>query len=280
VLDGHHAVLGATDLRAHAAGNRGELADLGLRMALGDGRPRRIFEWLERGRAGYLVPHPVRPPEDPALAAALAELRETVATLNQAPEAVARTGALLRRQVRLERQIRDRLRQLPAGFGGPPPGLVRPEALAGALAERALLEYGQLDGVLHAVTLVDSRVRWHVLGPLAAVRDLVERIPFALRLLIRPGLDQPSRDAALGLLRARGLRQCPLAQRHRRCAAGADRHVHRAGHRAAGRLRAAGAGPGDHPADDCAAHAHRGRPATRRGADRRTTSPWRLADLL
>jgi tetratricopeptide (TPR) repeat protein len=221
VLDSHHAVLGATDLRAHAVGNRSELADLGLRMALGDGRPRRILEWLELGRAGHLLPHPVRPPEDPELADALAELRDTVATLNQEREAVTRTGALVRRQVRLERQIRDRLRQLPADCGGPPPGPVRPEALAGALADRALLEYGQLDGELHAVTLVDGRVRWHVLGELAAVRDLVERIPFALRLLIRPGLDQPSRAAALSLLRRAAdrldgllLRPCPeLADR-------------------------------------------------------------------
>ena len=49
LLDEHRAVLGATDVRAHAAGHRTALAELGLRIALRSGRPREVLEWAERG---------------------------------------------------------------------------------------------------------------------------------------------------------------------------------------------------------------------------------------
>jgi hypothetical protein len=43
-------VLGATDVRAHAAGHRTALAELGLRIAPRRA-PREVLEWAERGRA-------------------------------------------------------------------------------------------------------------------------------------------------------------------------------------------------------------------------------------
>jgi CHAT domain-containing protein len=77
---------------------------------------------------------------------------------------------------------------------------VPPRLLAEALGERALVEFVHLDDVLHAITVAGGRLRLHRLGPLPPVRRLIDRIPFALRLLARPGTSGPSRAAALALL--------------------------------------------------------------------------------
>ncbi len=82
-----------------------------------------------------------------------------------------------------------------------PSGPVPLRLLAEALGERALVEFVQLDDVLHAVTVAGGRIRLHQLGPLPPVRQLVDRIPFALRLLARPGTVAASRAAAQALLR-------------------------------------------------------------------------------
>ncbi|HMA47479.1 MAG TPA: hypothetical protein VKP11_09815, partial [Frankiaceae bacterium] len=83
VLDEHRATLGATDLRAHVSGHRTQLAELGLRIALTGGRPHQVLAWAERGRASHLLQRPVRPPQDRVLAHALAELRATIAALEE-----------------------------------------------------------------------------------------------------------------------------------------------------------------------------------------------------
>jgi tetratricopeptide (TPR) repeat protein len=215
VLDTHQAVLGATDLRALAAGNRTELAELGLRIAVEGGRPRRILEWADRGRASHLHRQPLRPPEDAKLGDALAQLRATVVGLNELPETAASRTALRRRQVGLERQIRDHLRRLPGAGPWQPPDPVAAERLVAALGPRGLVEFVQLDGRLGAVTVAGGRVRQRWLGTVAEVIDLVARVPFALRRLIRPA-GAPSAAAAAMLLRNVGarldellLRGCP-----------------------------------------------------------------------
>ncbi len=50
-------------------------------------------------------------------------------------------------------------------------------SLTPLLDDRALVEFVLLDGVLHAVTLIGGRARLTTLGPVEAVRDLVERVP-------------------------------------------------------------------------------------------------------
>ncbi|GGM78786.1 CHAT domain-containing protein [Dactylosporangium sucinum] len=191
ILDEHAAALGATDLRVHSAAHRRELTELGLRMALRDGRPRRVLEWAERGRASRLEYRSIRPPADPRLADLLAELRGIV--LEEARgDRPAPTG----RQVALERLIRDHTRQRRGTPGGPPTPPVPPAALAAALGDWALVEYLQLDGVLHGLTLAGGRLRLRPLGGTRTVAELAERLPFALRRLTRPGP-----GAALLLLR-------------------------------------------------------------------------------
>ncbi|RKT68125.1 CHAT domain-containing protein [Saccharothrix variisporea] len=180
VLDEHHAALAASDLRAYSAAHRAELVDVGLRIALAEGRPARVFEWAERGRASRLLVRQVRPPDDPRLAALLPELRVVTAELDRARAEGRYTGRLVSRQVELERRIRDRSRLLRAEVSLPGPVAVRD--LAAALGDRVLVEYVQVDDRLLAVSLVDGRLRLHDLASGAEVAELVERVAFALRL--------------------------------------------------------------------------------------------------
>jgi tetratricopeptide (TPR) repeat protein len=75
VVDEYRASLGATELRAHAAGHGADLARLGLRLALDGGRAAEVLRWAERWRAGALRHPAVHPPDDEKLASDLAELR-------------------------------------------------------------------------------------------------------------------------------------------------------------------------------------------------------------
>jgi hypothetical protein len=195
VLDEHATSLGAADLRVYSAVHRADLTELGLRAALRDGRPGQVFEWAERGRASRLPGRPVRPPDDPALAGLLAELRALARDLE-------RTGdqRLVHRQVALERRIRhqDRL-QRGGGEAGPGRPVSVPR-LRAALGERALLEFVQLDGSLHALSLVGGRLRRHELGPVDRVADLIDRVLVALHRIVRRDTSPASRTAAIGLL--------------------------------------------------------------------------------
>jgi tetratricopeptide (TPR) repeat protein len=201
ILDEHATALGATDLRVHSAVHRTELIELGLRTALRDGRARRVLEWAERGRASRFAHRSVLPPEDPELADLLAQLRFTARELDRARDEHRQAGPLVGRQMALERRIRDRSRL--GGNGGAASGPVgRPvpaERLAAALGDLALVEYVQLGGTLHALTVAGGRVRLHELGSLAPVADLVDRVHFALRRLARPGPTR-TQDAATVLM--------------------------------------------------------------------------------
>jgi len=211
ILDQHAAALGATDLRAHSAIHRTDLAELGLRMALDGGRPAQVFEWAERGRASQLLHRPVRPPEDEELAALLAELRGVAQELGESGPGTGRQAAarLGRRQVELERRIRDHVRLRPGSPGGALPAPVPAGRLGADLGAAALVEFMQLDGVLHGLSLAGGRLRLRRLGPVAPVADLVERLPFALHRMARPGIDpggaagrSGSHAAAVALLAA------------------------------------------------------------------------------
>lgn len=199
ILDEHSAALGATDLRAHSAAHRIELSELGLRVALRSGRPGGVFEWAERGRATRLATRPVRPPEDPELGALLAELRST---LREIREAGTVTPRLRGRQAVLERRIRDRARLNPGAPEQRPARPVKPAELD--LGDAALVEFVQLDGTLHALSLVRGRLRLRALGPADRIAGLVDRMTFALRRLARRADGAPARAAAVKLLEHAG----------------------------------------------------------------------------
>ncbi len=201
ILDEHQASLGATDLRASAAGRRTELTRLALRIAVQDVRADQVLRWAERGRAQRLL-HTISPPADPLLARRLAELRATVADIEQAHRAGERAGKLLHHQAALERLIRDHCRQRPgepgARWAEPP----RPEILGRALGGAALLEFIEVDEVLHAVTLVDGDIRLHRLGDAGQARRLADALSLALHRLVAARSD-PGSDAGWVTLRRR-----------------------------------------------------------------------------
>jgi tetratricopeptide (TPR) repeat protein len=200
VLDDHRATLGATDLRASASGHRTELARLGLRIALQDGNAAQALAWAEQGRASHLLLRPVRSPDEPELAQALAELRATMAVIDEVQSARQRTSLVVR-QTALERRIRDYCRRRPgeslAAQGEPPP--VR--SLVEALGNAALVEFIELDGMLQVVTVIDGRARLHQFGPLQEPLDALEFVPFGLHRLARKRANPASRAAAVTMLR-------------------------------------------------------------------------------
>jgi tetratricopeptide (TPR) repeat protein len=201
VLDEYRATLAATDLRAYAAGHRSELAALGLRIAITSGSARSVLVWAEEGRARHLLSRPARPPEDPELAAALGRLRVTVAKIEELRRAGRHSVDLVARQAALERQIRDHYRRQPHSGGADPTPAVSVADLAAALGEAALVEFTQLDGELHAVTVVGGRVRLRRLGALAPLRDLIDHSAAALRRLARHQVSEASRAAASTMIR-------------------------------------------------------------------------------
>ena len=113
-LAGDRAALGATELRAHAAAQAEELADLGLRFALGRGRP---GSGAGAGRAGARADAPPRARHarratrrSPSGSASCARV---VALAGEEVRAGRPAARLVARQTRLEHEIRRRLLQVP-----------------------------------------------------------------------------------------------------------------------------------------------------------------------
>ena len=107
-----------------------------------------MLAWAERFRAGSLLVRPVRPPDDTGLADDLAQLRHAASEVERATLSGLDTRPLERMQEELEESIKERVRGTPGtgirSAAGAPPA----RELAGALADRALLEFVQLDGTL------------------------------------------------------------------------------------------------------------------------------------
>ncbi len=198
VIDDYRGTMAATDLRAGVSGHGVALARLGLRHALDGGSAREVLDWAERGRARHLLSRPALPPEDPEVAGLLAELRAVTTELAGDRRGV---PALVRRQVSLERAVREATRRRLGSASSTAAGSPGPAVLADRLGDCALVEFVELDDTLHAVCVVGRRAVRRPLGPLAPVRDLVRWLPFALsRLARRPRVDA-STDAATALVR-------------------------------------------------------------------------------
>jgi CHAT domain-containing protein/Tfp pilus assembly protein PilF len=201
ILDDHRATLAATDLRAHTSAHRTDLAQLGLRIAIDSGQPEDVLAWAERGRASHLMLRRVRPPDDPVVAQALAELRLTSAQLTDARRAGQATAGLVQRQVAIETSIRDHVRRQRGDATRDPAEPVPVEQLAAALGEAAMVEFIELDGTLHATTLVDGQLGLRLLAPVADLRDLIDRMDFSLRRLARSKAHPAGQSAAAAMLR-------------------------------------------------------------------------------
>jgi hypothetical protein len=181
-LDSFRGALGATELRAHVSAHAGDLARLGLRLAVEEGRADRVLAWAERWRAGALQLRPVRPSGDTALEDALAELRQVLSQIEQGALAGRDTAALRRRQAHLEQFVQRRARHVAGGAYGLP---ARPSVteLAALLGEQVLVEVVALDGGLYAVVLAGGRLTLHRLGDLQEVSRELAGLRFGLRRL-------------------------------------------------------------------------------------------------
>jgi tetratricopeptide (TPR) repeat protein len=201
--------LGATELRAHSASHGTELAALGVRLAVDEGRPERVLAWAERARAGLLLGRPAIPPDDDILVAELAELRQVAAELQQAVGDGRPAARLLRRQADLEDDVRRQARTAahrhaktaspdepePVSDFGEPPSL---DALGAQLGESVLVELIDVDGTLWAVVIGGGSPCLATLSPTAEAAAEVDSLRFALRRLAtghgRPDSLRAARD--------------------------------------------------------------------------------------
>jgi hypothetical protein len=183
VVDRYQASLGATELRTGAAGHGAELARLGTRLALEDGRPAEVLRWAERWRAGALRRPAVRPPDDALVATELAELRAVDTEIREAALSGTVPPELTRKAAGLEESVRRRTRQA-RDDGAARHGRVVVAELRRALGGRVFVDYLELDGELHAVTIQGGRLRLHELGPMAEVERERDYLLFSLRRLL------------------------------------------------------------------------------------------------
>jgi CHAT domain-containing protein len=232
-LEAHRMTLGATELRAHASGHGEELATLGLRLAVQSGDAARVLAAAERHKAAALLLRPARPPDDEALANDLSELRRVTAALDESLREGRHDTALAKRQTALENSVRRRALRArgseppqtarpsldpvrPRARGSEPPQSARPaldpvgpralratetaRASLDALGSRALVEFFALDGVLHAVTVLDGRARLHRLGAEEAIAKEVASLRFGLRSLASARVGSRSAEAMAGIV--------------------------------------------------------------------------------
>ncbi len=193
----HQSVLGAIELRAHAASNSDGLAALGVRMAIAERRPRELLAQLEATRRTVSLLLAARPADDDVLARLLARLRLVAKQERETAGRGDATAELERERMGLERQVRWHVRRAP-------PGDMRADlSLADSiseLSERALIEYANLDGSLFAVTVVGNRAALHELGTVDGLVAEVDAISLALHRLNRAQLSPTSRAAAAEML--------------------------------------------------------------------------------
>jgi tetratricopeptide (TPR) repeat protein len=146
-LHAHRRALGSLDLQTGVAALGHELTRTGLRLALASGSARAVFAWSERSRAQALRIRPVRPPDDPRTADAVAELRHLDRILRTA-ELEGRTDPAARqRHAALRRGLLEeswKAGGAETGSGPAPAGLAEVAAELGASGHRmiSLLRHG------------------------------------------------------------------------------------------------------------------------------------------
>ena len=173
-LQRYRRQLGNFDLQTGAAVHGRDLAQSGLAAALASGSASEIFRWAERARAQALLMPAARPPEDPAAAAALAELRH-IRTAMQAAELAGRSTRVLRiRSESLQRTIREHAW---SATGSGTPG--RPVSLAHArteLADATMVIYLPDGRRLRALVVAGGHASVLPLGRIADAEEALLRL--------------------------------------------------------------------------------------------------------
>lgn len=180
-IETHRASLGPTELGVRSAADGVDIAALRLDLALRDGNLRDALRWLQRSRSAGLRLPPARPSADPVIAARLTELRRISGELAAAPLDPQRTRRLLHRQRAIEAEVRRRSWQVHPDDRDAPERQPSVAELAHHLGDRALVELFSLAGRLHALVVVEGRVRHRVLCPTDAAAGELSSLRSAVR---------------------------------------------------------------------------------------------------
>jgi CHAT domain-containing protein/tetratricopeptide (TPR) repeat protein len=176
-LHRHRAQMGCLDLQTGAAVHGRDLARAGLGAAVVSGSPAAVYRWSERARAQALLLPPVRPPGDPAAAAALEELRQVRHALRDAELTGRPDGGLRTRAEALQRTVREHSWSAPAPrAGGGGPELAPLAATRAALSDAALAVYLRDDQLLWALVITGRRDALVPLGRYADAEEAVLRL--------------------------------------------------------------------------------------------------------
>ncbi len=202
VIEADRFTLGASELRAQATAHGAELAALAQRQAARAHRPRLLLAWSERWRAIALAVPAVRPTAEPGLNAGLAALREVTNGLERAQREGRPTAAFQREQLRLENVVRAHaLRARGAAATGR--AMVGVGELLDTLGSTQLVQFVDVDGIVHVLVCGTGRVRQFTAG---RTRDAARAADFARFALRRLARNRPSDNAesALVILKATG----------------------------------------------------------------------------
>jgi CHAT domain-containing protein len=183
-VDEHRALLGDLELRALATRHGNELAHRAIKDVLAGGDARTMLWWVERWRATALTA--ARPPHgadgaddaDGGQEQRVAALRDVSRRFDAADGAAA--DSLRRERDRRESEIRRAARHRRGADGGGKPRFDLDGVLAD-LGDTTLLTLAYVDDTLHAVTVVDGRVRRRAVGPLATALEEARYARFTLR---------------------------------------------------------------------------------------------------
>ncbi|GIF22102.1 hypothetical protein Ate02nite_48320 [Paractinoplanes tereljensis] len=165
---------GSLDLQTGASVHGRDLARAGLAGAVRDGRPGVVFRWSERVRAQALRLPPVRPPDDPEVASALEDLRQTRQAIRAAEIAGQPVVGLRGRADGLQRRIRESAWSVRGAEGGTTVASLA--AVRGVLGETVLVSYIGGGATLHALVVDRSAVALISLGSMAAAEEAVVRL--------------------------------------------------------------------------------------------------------
>jgi tetratricopeptide (TPR) repeat protein len=193
-LHRHRTRFGCLDLQTGAAVHGQDLARAGLAAAFARRSPGAVYRWSERARAQALLLPPVRPPEDPAAAAALEELRQARHTLRARELAGRPTHGLHSRVEALQRTVREQSWATPGRRAGPAPALASMRTVQENLAGAALVIYLRDGPGLWALVVTGDSARLRPVGGYADAEEAVLRLRADFD--VQAGRALPSRLAA------------------------------------------------------------------------------------
>jgi tetratricopeptide (TPR) repeat protein len=173
------ALVGASELRALVSGHSHGVVTLGLELARSRRHMGDLFGWMERGRAATLRFAPASPPDDPALSAALGQLRLAVHAEDQARLAGEVDADASASRAGAEREILRLTRQA-SGMAA----TLKPVTLLGLrerLGDKAFLSFADIDGRLVAIRATARGAHVVDVAAMADAAAAVRAIEFRLR---------------------------------------------------------------------------------------------------